>query len=243
MAKVAPPARSSRDAKQKKLVQGRSLSGSPRSIRSQRKPARRYGVTPEGALSILPKLADMRLDQLRAVWENAVGILANPKRANLHNAATIILDEIERQWHARSKKPITSEEFFKWPSTEATPGATKIILDHLLQGGLLSYLGYRVGNTQGVSSYVRHQILCQIFERHLPPVFPTHYLVEWSSARSSGRLRKMAETLAAFVRNAKRRDEDTLFDAIRPWEADLRFLYERYYVGHFHFAWPQTTIE
>jgi hypothetical protein len=243
MAKVPPPARPLRHAKRKKLGRGRLLSGSPQSMRSQPKPVRRYGVTPEGALSILPKLADMRLDQLKALWENAVGILANKKRTDLHAAATTILDEIERQWNERSKRPIGSNEFFKWPSTEAVLGENKIELTHLLEEGMLSYLGYRVGNTQGISSDVRRQILCQIFERHLPPVFPEGYLMEWSLPKSSQRLRKMAETLAAFARNAKRRDEDALFDAVRSWELDLHHLYDRYYVGYFQFAWPDTTIE
>jgi hypothetical protein len=236
MAKAPPPAPRPRRSKGKAWP-------SPRSMRNQPKSPEKYRVTPQGALSILPKLAGMRLDQLKAVWENAVSILADPRRANLHHAATKTLDEIERQWHERSKKPIISDEFFKWPSTEAAPGSNKIVLDHLLLEGLFSYLGYRVGNTQGVSSFVRHQILRQIFERHLPPVFPATYLLQWGSPRSSDRLRKMAETLAAFVRNAKRRNQDTLFDAIRSWEADLRYLYDRYYLGHFHFAWPPTTIE
>lgn len=200
-------------------------------------------MSPEGALSILPKLAGMRLDQLKAVWENTVGILANKKRADLHVAATTILDEIERQWNERSKKPTVADEFFEWPSTEASPGSNKIELGHLPQEGIFSYLGYRVGNTQGISSDLRRLILRQMFERHLPPVFEPTYLMEWGSPRSSQRLRKMAETLAAFTRNARRRDEDTLIDAIRSWETDLRHLYDRYYIGHFHFAWPPTTID
>ena len=243
MAEVPPPTRHPQLAKGKRSRRGKGLSGPTRPVRSRHAPARKFRVTPEGALSILPKLAGMRLDQLKGVWENAVGILADKKRAYLHNAATVILDEIERQWHERSKQPIVSEDFFEWPSTEATPGSNKIVLDHLPQEGLLSYLGYRVGNTHGISSYVRHQILRQIFERHLPPVFPSSYLAEWDLPRSSQRLRKMAETLAAFTRNAKRRDEDTLLDAIRSWETDLRYLYDRYYIGHFQFAWPATMIE
>ena len=51
----------------------------------------------------------------------------------------------------------------------------------------------------------------------------------------------MAESIAAFARNAKRRRQINLNDAIGEWEADLEFLYEEYYVGHFHFAWPAST--
>ena len=59
--------------------------------------------------------------------------------------------------------------------------------------------------------------------------------------RAAARLKKMAETIAALARNAKRRNNASLDQAIRDWEHDLSFLYHTYYVGHFGFGWPSTS--
>jgi hypothetical protein len=101
---------------------------------------------------------------------------------------------------------------------------------------------YRVGRTNGLEPAVRKLLLAGIFVGPLPPVFPPNYMAQWSVPKSARRLQKMAETLAAFVRNAKRRHDDRLDDAISEWEHDLQFLYERYYLGHFHFSWPTTKV-
>jgi hypothetical protein len=52
----------------------------------------------------------------------------------------------------------------------------------------------------------------------------------------------MAETIASFVRNAKRRRDAHMGSAIKDWEADLEFLYFGYYVDRFHFAWPSGSV-
>jgi hypothetical protein len=82
----------------------------------------------------------------------------------------------------------------------------------------------------------------QIFVSHLPPVFPADYLQGWGQPGSALRLQKMAESIAAFARNAKRNESVDLADAITDWEDDLQYLYETYYVGHFHFAWPTSEV-
>jgi hypothetical protein len=107
---------------------------------------------------------------------------------------------------------------------------------------MLSYLEYRVGRTHGLSTSVRQELLSRVFSGALPPVFDRAYMDEWGPPSSAQRLRKLAETLAAFCRNAKRRDTDAMRDAIRDWEGDVNFLYEEYYVGYFHFEWPTTQI-
>jgi hypothetical protein len=101
---------------------------------------------------------------------------------------------------------------------------------------------YRVGSTNGASTRIRRALLAEIFTGHLPPVFPSDYLNEWGQPGTAARLQKMAETIAAFTRNAKRKRTVGMGDAIRDWEDDLRFLYESYYVRHFHFAWPSNEL-
>jgi len=50
----------------------------------------------------------------------------------------------------------------------------------------------------------------------------------------------MAEALAHFARNAKRRRNSNLADAIQQWEADMSFLRSSFYAGRFDFPWPAT---
>jgi hypothetical protein len=105
---------------------------------------------------------------------------------------------------------------------------------------MLSLLGYHVGETQSLHPAIRESILEYTFEYHLPPVGDVAYFNEWGEPRNSRRLRKLANTLAALTRNAKRRHSWKFSRAIREWEQDLVFLYERYYVHLFHFGWPAT---
>jgi len=51
----------------------------------------------------------------------------------------------------------------------------------------------------------------------------------------------MAESIAAFCRNAKLRDSSSLAAAISDWEVDLVWLKQTYYDRKFHrvFNWPQ----
>jgi hypothetical protein len=107
--------------------------------------------------------------------------------------------------------------------------------------GVLGYFDYRVGLGDGRPELVRRSILARVFEGSLPPVFSREYMAEWGVSRSATRLRKMAVSIAAFVRNAKRRTSSDCVQAISEWEADLKFLRDRYYDQSFEFQWP--TIE
>jgi hypothetical protein len=63
----------------------------------------------------------------------------------------------------------------------------------------------------------------------------------WNGANQTARrLHKLANTLAALTRNAKRRDTVSLSKAVDDWERDLAFLHDRYYVNFFRFGWPET---
>lgn len=101
----------------------------------------------------------------------------------------------------------------------------------------------RVGNINGVATPTRRNILDAIFERELPPMPSEDYMNQWGKPKSSVRLQKMAETLAALTRNAKRKRTARMQTSIKSWEADLKYLYEGYYVDHFHFDWPSSRID
>jgi hypothetical protein len=74
------------------------------------------------------------------------------------------------------------------------------------------------------------------------PLSDRHYFLEWGEPQTALRLKKLANTLAALTRNAKRRDVESYAIAIDDWEGDLALLHERYYVRFFHFGWPTTDF-
>ena len=105
---------------------------------------------------------------------------------------------------------------------------------------MLSFLGYHVGETQPTPQNIRSCILDYVFECHLPPLDSHTYYLEWGTPHTAQRLEKLANTLAALTRNAKRRDAMSYKKAINDWEGDLAVLRERYYLNVFHFGWPET---
>jgi hypothetical protein len=173
-------------------------------------------------------------------WRNALLVLADQARRADHASAQAMVEAVEREWTRRRKEPPSAGDRFAWPSTEARPGSSGLDSEAWLKHGLLQFIGYKVGATQGEPRDMRVRMLNQIFVGHLPPAFPADYLAEWGRPKSADRLRKLANTIAALTRNAKRRGSDRMGAAIADWEHDLRFLHARYYVGHFHFDWPAT---
>jgi len=110
-----------------------------------------------------------------------------------------------------------------------------------LPEGLLKFVGYTVGDTAGEDDSTRKQMLAAVFDGPIPPVFPREYMLKWARPGTPARLRQLAETLAAFARNAKRREAD-MSRAVEDWEADLNFLFHKYYRGRFGFDWPRTRV-
>jgi hypothetical protein len=196
---------------------------------------RRRKVAQPNSPQIIASLPGLSFEQLRGVWKNCLLKLTNEREGAWRQSAAEVLAAIEIEWDRRARMP-RPDEFFEWPSTEATGGNGKLVLKPSVVDGMLSYLDYRVGKVNGEVGSIRQSILSRVFEGRLPPVFAPDYMQSWGLPKSAARLRKIAESIAAFTRNAKRRHDHKLNDAISDWESDLRFLYERYYVGHFSFA-------
>lgn len=182
------------------------------------------------------------MSEIMRLWRNAVEIKSDPQKRGSWSAASTVIDAIHHEWDRRRRRPPSPDEYFKWPDTNATIGSGSLSTEGWLQEGLLRFMGYQVGSTNGVATIVRRRMLEEIFEGALPPVFEPYYLEKWGGPESPMRLQQMAESIAAFTRNAKRRRDSRYRDAIRAWEGDLRFLYEQYYVDRFHFAWPSADV-
>ena len=193
---------------------------------------------------IIERLPSYSMIQLLRLWQNAVRYSAAKRTASpIGIAASKVVVAVESEWTRRGFQEHEIDQAFAWPTTDAPhkKGATSVNFD-AVGSGMLSYLEYRVGNTDGQPLPVRRAILDRVFSGKLPPVFPNVYMEQWGKPQSAGRLQKMAEAIAAFARNLKRRDDDRMQQAIDEWESDLEYLYETYYVGHFGFAWPITRV-
>jgi hypothetical protein len=148
-----------------------------------------------------------------------------------------ILQAVERIEVSKNRDELRG--YFKWPSTDAP--ASKYGFDceaYFYTNGLLGFVGYKVGN-EGESTMVRLKILDCVFHNKLPKVESPEYMSEWGGVETSERLKKMAECIAAFVRNAKRRSDADMSIAIDEWESDLKYLYDKYYSRVSRFSWPK----
>lgn len=176
-------------------------------------------------------------DCLRRQLRNVFRILANQEDKRRDDALKL-RQEISSKWAYQ----VTEGKWFPWPTTFAPPGIRRLKGVNWRPYGMLRFLGYHVGETQPTPPNVRRCILEYAFECHLPPLNDLKYYQEWGAPQTAPRLKKLADTLAAFARNAKRRDIRSLAAAIDDWESDLEFLRDKYYVGFFHFGWPATDV-
>jgi hypothetical protein len=194
----------------------------------------------EQARRTVSNLPRMALRDTIALWGNAIKVSADPTQKTKHLAAIEIVRGVDEEWIRRCNA-VHSDDYFRWPSTEAPGGDGSLSTSGWLDKGLLSQMGYRVGAIRGEEELQRRKILDRIFAGSLPPILPQAFLNEWGSPHSASRLQKMAESIAAFCRNAKRQRVPKT-TAITEWECDLEYLYNEYYVARFHFAWPSTQL-
>ncbi len=132
-------------------------------------------------------------------------------------------------------------ETFRWPSTVAYEADESMPESNWPKVGMLSAVGYCVG-INGLGLKQRQELLSNVYSKRLPFVDSRKYVAEWGAPKSSERLKKLAEAIAAFVRNAKRK-KNNMSVAIREWEQDLAWLKEKYYLQHkFVWVWPKSAL-
>lgn len=177
------------------------------------------------------------MDQLQQQWINVLRKLDEAPTRALRRFRDAIITE----WAARYRSATNDPDFFKWPSTIARPGHGDMIFAGWHDEGILSYLGYHVGIAGGASDGMRRQILDFVFGEVLPPVNSASYVKDWGYPATASRLKRLAHEIARFTRTAKRKRSADMSSAVRDWEADLRYLRRKYYVGKFGFGWPITA--
>lgn len=180
---------------------------------------------------LISDLSKRTMLELRQQWLNAIRRGEEPLAVRFRRA---MLSE----WARRTRHADTPADYFRWPSTRGGNGTGDGDFDHWHEQGVLKYLGYQVGITNGLSTASRRHILDAVFDSSLPPVNGANYIHDWAQPASAARLRRLAEEIARFVRNAQNKRSANMSSAIADWEEDLRYLHARYYVGRFNFAWP-----
>ena len=138
---------------------------------------------------------------------------------------------------ADSLEPVADS--FVWPSTQIFQSTTSLA-DGVFQidQGVLKMFGYTVG-TRGLAEVKRRLILESLYQGQQSSLRGHPQEFEWGEPNSSARLQKLANTIAALTRNAKRKRRSPIA-AIRDWENDLEFLKSNYYDGVYDFYWPTT---
>ncbi|WP_281926767.1 hypothetical protein [Roseibium album] len=190
---------------------------------------------------IVSSLSSRSNSELLAMWQNCLEKLGDEQQKWWHASAEKVLRKIGAEWRKRANASEIPEGQFAWPSTVAERGVESLGFVQAPKEGMLGYLGYRVGDTNGLDSGSRQRILAEVFRGSLPPLDSPEYLEQWGEPKSVARLKKLAETIAALTRNAKRRDASRLSTAIGDWEDDLDFLYVEFYIGRFGFSWPSVN--
>ena len=191
-------------------------------------------------MKVIERLPEKSLADTIRIWRNALRLLDDSNKAKRRDARKL-LEAIKAEWIRRSEEPISAEEAFSFPTTDAAVGFGTLDASGWQSEGEISYMGYRVGNTAGEPTHIRKNNLDQIFTGPIPPAFPTTHLAEWGEPETLLRLKKLAETIASLTRNAKRDTTNKKDAAIRDWESDLDYIYNRYYSGKYYFIWPLTT--
>lgn len=187
------------------------------------------------------ELLNVQRAQEERNWLNSFDVSHWPER---DKRRATFLDTVLAAVIARKYSPniITPDgKYFRWPTTLApgTKASSGSIQVPLQADGVLRSVGYAVG-ANGRPAHERRKILAEVFERELRLNLDAAYLASWGKPCTSDRLRKLANTIAAFTRNMKRRNADA--PAIEDWEHDLAYLKSTYYDGRHDFAWPSAQV-
>ncbi len=130
---------------------------------------------------------------------------------------------------------------FSWPTLDVPHSFIPLDGIEALDIGYLKWAGYRAGMGAPAASDRRMVLHTCYRVDALPLVFPQWYREQWGPPGSQARLRKIAESIAAFCKNQlKKRSPSEA--AIEHWRSDLEWLKAQYYDGRYTFQWPSTNV-
>ncbi len=176
------------------------------------------------------------MSELQQLWVNLLHYLET--RPKLRPKLLKDRDTIVGEWARRHQVALNDPDHFVWPSTNVGGGGGSQQFDNWHTQGMLGYLGYHVGATNGVSEFARREILDMVFSSVLPPVNGVSYVRGWGEPSTSSRLHRLADEIARHARNGKLKRSADMSGPVMAWEADLKYLHRKYYVDKFGFGWP-----
>ena len=91
--------------------------------------------------------------------------------------------------------------------------------------GVLSLMGYRVGDVAGMRTEFRRHILTYIAEGPIPWVGDSYYMKEWGREGSMARISKLKRCLIGFLSNKAHQRKSR---AVKEWSSDLEWLNHQY---------------
>lgn len=197
--------------------------------------------TQEALVRGLSSVSMRSVRDLMNIRNNVLSLLERNLAADIQFGLGLYITAIDREFEIRPPEG-SGDEWFPWPSTDAPEGFGTMAEATFMPEGMLGAMEYRVGIREGLPDDVRRRLLDQMFERVLPPLFPRWYMDKWGIRGTAPRLRTLAYTIAQLTKLLKHKRDDRMEAAIRDYEDDLAYLYEKYYVGRFHFDWPSTSI-
>jgi len=178
-----------------------------------------------------PECYDLRFISQETFWHclssrtDPAQFLPMPKGSTLAEARTAIEKSV--------RNLSDSAEFFRWPTTEGSPGEGDVQNGDSPESGLLNQLGYKVGVFGALKSH-RRQILRSLLESEaLPQVESPDYMAKWGREHSGTRLKKIASSIAAFCKRARGTPGALTGRSVESWEDDLSWLKRTYYDGRF----------
>lgn len=136
---------------------------------------------------------------------------------------------------------------FDWPTTTVEDFSHSTTVSFAAMNspetGLLSHMGYRVGQS-GLVQESRREILDEVMVSHLVPASAHDrlYAEQWGKPSSPRRLKKLADCLASFAKSHKRMRSRDYSEAIADWESDLDYLRTVYSHLRSDFDWPTTVV-
>jgi hypothetical protein len=164
--------------------------------------------------------------QLDIILSYSDYVLLTKRRALTNDVIENIKSSIEA--HTSTPWRHVLSDYLRWPTTDAPDSLKKILTPFIDDVGVLSACGYSVGKN-GKTKYERINVLEEILKGDLRTLdLSVSYLLSWGDPNSISRLMKLAKTIAALCRNAKRSKADYL-QAVENWTEDLTYLKENHY--------------
>jgi hypothetical protein len=139
---------------------------------------------------------------------------------------------LERFAEGHSALEYLADLGFDWPTTLVFGGGETEVEADWPKIGPLKKMGYKVGAYGIQDAKKRHKILEKAFTGRLPNVYSPAYMQDWGAPNSKQRLKKIADSIASFCSLQKRKKYPPRL-AIDHWEADLAWLYKKFYRGPF----------